>query len=174
MIDRRKTRQIHVGPVPVGGDAPITVQSMTTTKTADVDGTLAQVYALAGAGADIVRITCNEVEAAQGLAEIVPRSPVPIIADIHYQYRLALAALEAGVQGLRLNPGNIRKEDQIKAVGGVENLTEETMPEAHIRGDINTPYRCIGGAVFTMQRAGFARVGFISEPPGGPGTVVRQ
>ncbi len=89
---------------------------MTTTKTADVDGTLAQVYALAGAGADIVRITCNEVEAAQGLAEIVPRSPVPIIADIHYQYRLALAALEAGVQGLRLNPGNIRKEDQIKAV----------------------------------------------------------
>jgi (E)-4-hydroxy-3-methylbut-2-enyl-diphosphate synthase len=71
---------------------------------------------LAGAGADIVRITCNEVEAAQGLAEIVPRSPVPIIADIHYQYRLALAAMEAGVQGLRLNPGNIRKEDQIKTV----------------------------------------------------------
>ena len=100
----------------VGGSAPITVQSMTTTKTADVDGTLAQVYALAGAGADIVRITCNEVEAAQGLAEIVPRSPVPIIADIHYQYRLALAAMEAGVHGLRLNPGNIRKEDQIKTV----------------------------------------------------------
>jgi len=89
---------------------------MTTTKTADVDGTLAQVYALAGAGADIVRITCNEVEAAQGLAEIVPRSPVPIIADIHYQYRLALAAIEAGVQGLRLNPGNIRKEEHIKTV----------------------------------------------------------
>ena len=105
-----------MGTVVVGGDAPISVQSMTTTKTADVDGTLAQVYTLAGAGADIVRITCNEVEAAEGLAEIVPRSPVPIIADIHYQYRLALGALEAGVQGLRLNPGNIRKEDQIKAV----------------------------------------------------------
>ena len=115
-FQRRQTRQIHVGDVPVGGGAPITVQSMTTTKTADVDGTLAQVYALAGAGADIVRITCNEVEAAQGLAEIVPRSPVPIIADIHYQYRLALAAMEAGVQGLRLNPGNIRKEDHIKTV----------------------------------------------------------
>src|SRR5690554_7593043 len=100
-IQRRTTRQLHVGPVPVGGGAPVTVQSMTTTKTADVDGTLAQVYALAGAGADIVRITCNEVEAAQGLAEIIPRSPVPIIADIHYQYRLALAAIEAGVQGLR-------------------------------------------------------------------------
>lgn len=116
MFERRNTRQLHVGKVPVGGLSPVSVQSMTTTKTADVDGTLAQVYALAGAGADIVRITCNEVEAAQGLAEIVPRSPVPIIADIHYQYRLALAALEAGVQGLRLNPGNIRKEDQIKAV----------------------------------------------------------
>jgi len=89
---------------------------MTTTKTHDVDGTLAQVYALKGAGADIVRITCNTVEAAEGLAEIVPRSPVPIIADIHYQYRLALAAIEAGVAGLRLNPGNIRKEDQIKTV----------------------------------------------------------
>ncbi len=116
MTPRRVTRQLHVGKVAVGGDAPVSVQSMTTTKTADVDGTLSQVYALAGAGADIVRITCNEVEAAQGLAEIVPRSPVPIIADIHYQYRLALAALEAGVHGLRLNPGNIRKEDQIKAV----------------------------------------------------------
>ena len=115
-FERRQTRQIHVGKVPVGGGAPISVQSMTTTKTADVDGTLAQVYALAGAGADIVRITCNEVEAAEGLAEIVPRSPVPIIADIHYQYRLALAAMEAGVQGLRLNPGNICKEDQIKTV----------------------------------------------------------
>ena len=105
-----------MGRVPVGGGAPVSVQSMTTTKTADVDGTLAQVYALAGAGADIVRITCNDVAAAEGLAEIVPRSPVPIIADIHYQYRLALAALEAGVQGLRLNPGNIRKPDQIRAV----------------------------------------------------------
>ena len=116
MAHRERTRQIQVGRVPVGGGAPVSVQSMTTTKTADVDGTLAQVYALAGAGADIVRITCNDVAAAEGLAEIVPRSPVPIIADIHYQYRLALAALEAGVQGLRLNPGNIRKPDQIRAV----------------------------------------------------------
>ncbi|MDR9450374.1 MAG: flavodoxin-dependent (E)-4-hydroxy-3-methylbut-2-enyl-diphosphate synthase [Acidimicrobiia bacterium] len=113
---RKSTRQIHVGKVAVGGDAPVSVQSMTTTKTADVDATLSQVYALFGAGADIVRITCNDVEAAQGLAEIVPRSPVPIIADIHFQYRLALAALEAGVQGLRLNPGNIRDEQHIKTV----------------------------------------------------------
>jgi (E)-4-hydroxy-3-methylbut-2-enyl-diphosphate synthase len=113
---RRKTRQIAVGDVLVGGDAPISVQSMTTTKTADVDGTLQQVYDLAMAGADIVRCTCNEVEAAEGLARIVPRSPVPIVADIHHQYRMALAALEAGVQCLRLNPGNIRKPEHIKLV----------------------------------------------------------
>ena len=120
MIKRRVSRLLQVGngakAVAVGGGAPISVQSMCITKTADVDGTLAQVYALKGAGADIVRITCNDVEAAQGLAEIVPRSPVPIIADIHFQYRLALAALEAGVQGLRLNPGNIRNEEHIKTV----------------------------------------------------------
>ncbi len=116
MIERKRTKQIRVGDVAVGGDAPVSVQSMTTTKTADVDATLAQVYALRGAGADIVRITCNDIDAAQGLAEIVPRSPVPIVADIHFQYRLALAALEAGVDGLRLNPGNIRKAAHIKAV----------------------------------------------------------
>ena len=116
MYERRRTRQVHVGKVAVGGDAPISIQSMTTTKTADVDGTLAQIYALAGAGCDIVRCTCNEEEAAEGLAQIVPRSPVPIVADIHFQYRLALAALEAGVQALRLNPGNIRNGEHIKLV----------------------------------------------------------
>ena len=116
MFERRPTRRITVRDVPVGGGAPITVQSMTTTKTADVDGTLAQIYALAAAGADIVRCTCNEEEAAEGLAQIVPRSPVPIVADIHFQYRLALAAIEAGVDALRLNPGNIRKPEQIKLV----------------------------------------------------------
>ena len=115
-IERRKTRQVKVGDVAIGGDAPVSVQSMTTTKTADVEGTLEQIYALAGAGCDIVRCTCNDEAAAVGLAQIVPRSPVPIIADIHFQYRLALAAMEAGVQGLRLNPGNIRKPEHIKAV----------------------------------------------------------
>ncbi|HSM67234.1 MAG TPA: flavodoxin-dependent (E)-4-hydroxy-3-methylbut-2-enyl-diphosphate synthase [Ilumatobacteraceae bacterium] len=116
LVPRKPTRQISVGNVKVGGDAPITVQSMTITKTADVDGTLQQIYALAAAGADIVRCTCNETEAAEGLAQIVPRSPVPIIADIHHQYKMALAAMEAGVHGLRLNPGNIRKPEHIKAV----------------------------------------------------------
>ena len=113
---RKVTRQIMVGGVAVGGGAPITVQSMTITKTADHEATLAQIYALAGAGADIVRCTCNDLAAAEGLAQIVPRSPVPIIADIHHQYRMALAAMEAGVQGLRLNPGNIRRPEHIKAV----------------------------------------------------------
>src|SRR6185437_15558500 len=113
---RRTTRQIRVGDVPIGGGAPVSVQSMTTTKTADVDGTLAQIYALANAGADIVRCTCNEEAAAEGLAQIVPRAPVPIVADIHFHVEMALAALEAGVQGLRLNPGNLRKPEEIKLV----------------------------------------------------------
>src|SRR5437763_10421321 len=126
MIPRRTTRQIHVGSVAVGGDAPVTVQSMTTTKTADVDGTLAQIYALAGAGADIVRCTCNEKEAAEGLARIVPRSPVPIVADIHFHVEMALAALEAGVQCLRLNPGNLRTASEIKLVAA--ECTERGVP----------------------------------------------
>ncbi len=105
-----------VGTVPVGGGAPVTVQSMTITKTADVDGTLAQIYALSAAGADIVRCTCNEREAAEGLARIVPRSPVPIVADIHFHVEMALAALDAGVDCLRLNPGNLRKPEEIKLV----------------------------------------------------------
>jgi len=116
MFERRQPKQLTVGKVPVGGEAPITVQSMTTTKTADVEGTLQQIYALAAAGCDIVRCTCNDQEAAEGLAQIVPRSPIPIIADIHHQYKMALAAMEAGVHGLRLNPGNIRKPEHIKAV----------------------------------------------------------
>ncbi|MBG7603957.1 MAG: flavodoxin-dependent (E)-4-hydroxy-3-methylbut-2-enyl-diphosphate synthase [Actinobacteria bacterium] len=115
-VERKSTRKISVGNVEVGGDSPITVQSMTITKTADVEGTLQQIYALAAAGADIVRCTCNETEAAEGLAQIVPRSPVPIIADIHHQYKMAMAAMEAGVQGLRLNPGNIRRPEHIKIV----------------------------------------------------------
>src|SRR3954449_9705893 len=168
MIERRKTRLIHVGSVPVGGDSPITVQSMTITKTADAEATLQQIYALAGAGADIVRCTCNEEAAAEGLAQIVPRSPVPIIADIHFQYRLALAAMEAGVQGLRLNPGNIRKPAQIKAVAqeakdrglpiriGVNaGSLDPDIAEAH--GGI-TPEALVASA--QRELAYFAEVGF--------------
>jgi (E)-4-hydroxy-3-methylbut-2-enyl-diphosphate synthase len=122
MAPRRATRQIVLAhpssPVAVGGGAPVSIQSMTTTKTADVEGTLAQIYALAGAGADIVRCTCNDADAAAGLAHIVPRSPVPIVADVHNNHRMALAALEAGVHCLRLNPGNIKKPEHIKLIAG--------------------------------------------------------
>ena len=113
---RRKTTQINVGKVGVGSDFPVSVQSMTTTKTRNTDETLGQVYELANNGADIVRVTCNEIEAAESLVKICTRSPVPIVADIHFQYKLALAAIEAGVHGLRLNPGNIRNEQQVKEV----------------------------------------------------------
>ena len=116
MSERRQTSQIQVGKVGVGSDYPVSVQSMTTTKTRDTDETLGQVYELANNGADIVRVTCNEIEAAESLVKICARSPVPIVADIHFQYKLALAAIEAGVHGLRLNPGNIRNEKQIKEV----------------------------------------------------------
>jgi (E)-4-hydroxy-3-methylbut-2-enyl-diphosphate synthase len=116
MTTRRKTRQIQLGKVGIGSDFPVSVQSMTTTKTRDTDKTLEQIYELANNGADIVRVTCNEVEAAESLVKICTRSPVPIVADIHFQYKLALAAVKAGVQGLRLNPGNIRNEKHIKEV----------------------------------------------------------
>ena len=114
--NRRPTKQIMVGDVPVGGGSPVSVQSMTTTKTSDVEETLKQIYDLASAGADIVRCTCNDLAAAEGLAHIVPRSPVPIVADVHNQYKMALAAIASGVDCLRLNPGNIRKVEHIKAV----------------------------------------------------------
>ena len=113
---RRNTRQLMLGNVGIGSDHKVSVQSMTTTKTRNTDETLEQVYALAANGADIVRVTCNEIEAAESLVKICTRSPVPIVADIHFQYKLALAAIEAGVQGLRLHPGNIRNEEQIKLV----------------------------------------------------------
>lgn len=115
-FSRRRTRRISLGGVPVGDGAPVTVQSMTTTRTSDVEATVAQVYALRSAGADIVRVTCNDAPAAAALTEIVSRSPVPIVADVHFQHRLALAALEAGVAGLRLNPGNIRNAEHIRRV----------------------------------------------------------
>ena len=114
--NRRPTKQVMVGDDPVGGGSPVSVQSMTTTKTSDVEETLKQIYDLAAAGADIVRCTCNDLAAAEGLAHIVPRSPVPIVADVHNQYKMALAAIASGVDCLRLNPGNIRKVEHIKAV----------------------------------------------------------
>lgn len=107
MIRRRKTRQIRVGKVKIGGDAPITVQSMTKTDTRDVDATVDQIWALEAAGCDIVRVAVPVREAAERLSDIKKKIRIPLIADIHFNYKLALIALEQGVDGLRLNPGNI-------------------------------------------------------------------
>ena len=113
---RRKTRQVNIGGIKVGGDAPISVQTMTKTKTDDVAGTVAQIKAAADAGADIVRVTVNDKEAAAAMTEIVKQSPVPIVADIHFNHIFALKAIEAGVAKVRLNPGNIGSKDRIKQV----------------------------------------------------------
>ena len=116
IAERRRTRPIHVGRVPVGGGAPIAVQSMTTTQTADAAATLAQVRALAEAGADIVRLAVPDAEAAAALPGIVGGTPVPLVADIHFDYRLALGALDAGIHCIRLNPGNIGSPQRVREV----------------------------------------------------------
>jgi (E)-4-hydroxy-3-methylbut-2-enyl-diphosphate synthase len=116
MTQRRTTKPVFVGDVQVGGDAPVVVQSMTATDTADVAATLRQVHELAGLGCEIVRVAVPDKEAAAAMPEIVAKTPVPLIADIHFDYRWALASLKAGVHGLRLNPGNIRDPEKIRAV----------------------------------------------------------
>jgi (E)-4-hydroxy-3-methylbut-2-enyl-diphosphate synthase len=115
-IDRRKSRRIHVGPVPVGGGAPITVQTMTNTLTPDVRATIAQIRACAEAGADIVRVSCPDEASTVALREIVRESPVPIVADIHFHYRRAIEAAEAGAACLRINPGNIGAKERVREV----------------------------------------------------------
>ena len=115
-IQRRKTRRVHIGEVAVGGGAPISVQTMTKTRTGDVEATLAQIHHCTHAGCDIIRIAVPEAEDAEALRAIVPASPLPIVADIHFDHKLALAALDAGVQGLRLNPGNLRGEERIAQI----------------------------------------------------------
>ncbi|MRX27319.1 flavodoxin-dependent (E)-4-hydroxy-3-methylbut-2-enyl-diphosphate synthase [Kangiella sp. HZ709] len=115
-IKRRQSRQIMVGNVPVGGDAPIAVQSMTNTETCDVDATLAQINALADTGADIVRVSVPTMKAAEAFKLIKAQSPVPLVADIHFDYRIALQVAEYGVDCLRINPGNIGSEARVKAV----------------------------------------------------------
>ncbi|MBK1636460.1 flavodoxin-dependent (E)-4-hydroxy-3-methylbut-2-enyl-diphosphate synthase [Rhodovulum adriaticum] len=115
-IERRKSRQIHVGPVAVGGDAPISVQTMTNTVTTDIKGTIGQVQRAAEAGADIVRISVPDEDSSRALKEIVAESPVPIIADIHFHYKRGIEAAEAGAACLRINPGNIGDEKRVREV----------------------------------------------------------
>ena len=118
-MTRNETKRIYVGGIPVGGGAPVTVQSMCNTKTSDADATLAQIRRLAEAGCDIIRVAVPDAAAAAALPEICAGSPLPVVADIHFDYRLALAAAEAGVAKIRINPGNIGSADRVKAVAEV-------------------------------------------------------
>ena len=110
------TRQIVVGGIPIGGGAPVVIQSMLNTKTTDVEGSLSQIRALAAAGCQIARLAVPNMEAARGFAEICKESPLPLVADIHFDYKLAIAAAEGGASKIRINPGNIGGEDRVKAV----------------------------------------------------------
>lgn len=125
-IKRRKSRQIMVGKVPVGGDAPIAVQSMTNTETCDVEATLAQIKALEKVGVDIVRVSVPSMEAAEAFKLIRQQAGVPLIADIHFDYRIALQVLKYGVDCLRINPGNIGREDRVRAV--IESARDKDVP----------------------------------------------
>ncbi len=115
-IQRRKSRQIHVGRVPVGGGAPISVQTMTNTLTADVAATVAQIKQAEAVGADIVRVSCPDEESTAALAQIVKQVSVPIVADIHFHYRRAIEAAQAGAACLRINPGNIGSAERVREV----------------------------------------------------------
>lgn len=116
MFKRKKTRMIHIGPVAIGGGAPISVQSMCNTKTTDTKATVAQIKALQAAGCDIVRLAVPDMKAAKNLHNIIAQVNVPLVADIHFDYKLALEAIEQGISALRLNPGNIGGEEKVKAV----------------------------------------------------------
>ena len=120
------TRQIVVGGIPIGGGAPVVIQSMLNTKTTDVEGSLGQLRALAAAGCQIARLAVPNMEAARGFAEICKESPLPLVADIHFDYKLAIAAAEGGASKIRINPGNIGGEDRVKAV--VEVCKEKRIP----------------------------------------------
>ena len=115
-IYRRKSRKIHVGRVPVGGDSPITVQTMTNTLTSDIAGTVAQIRAAEQVGADIVRVSCPDEESTAALKHIVPQVAVPIVADIHFHYKRAIEAAQAGAACLRINPGNIGSQERVNEV----------------------------------------------------------
>jgi len=133
MITRRKSRKVYVGGVPIGGDAPITVQTMTKTKTSDIEATVRQIKEAEEAGCDIIRVTVNDKEAAEAIKEIVRRSNIPIVADIHFNHIFALKALEAGVATVRINLGNIGSEERIKEV-----LTKAKERKIPIRIGVNS------------------------------------
>jgi (E)-4-hydroxy-3-methylbut-2-enyl-diphosphate synthase len=116
MTPRRKTRQVTVGRIPIGGDAPVALQSMTSTYTYDIDKTLEQIHQLARAGADLVRVAVPDKRDTEALKQIIPASPVPIVADVHFHFERALEAIAAGVHKIRLNPGNIQDRAEVRRV----------------------------------------------------------
>ena len=144
-IKRRPSTQIKVGNVLIGGDAPIAVQSMTNTRTTDVGATVAQIRAIAAAGADLVRVSVPTMEAAEAFKLIKQQSPIPLVADIHFDYRIALKVAEYGVDCLRINPGNIGREDRIRAV--VDAARDHNIPirigvnGGSLEADIQEKYR---------------------------------
>ncbi|NLV91177.1 MAG: flavodoxin-dependent (E)-4-hydroxy-3-methylbut-2-enyl-diphosphate synthase [Firmicutes bacterium] len=123
---RQQTRQVKVKDVPIGGGAPVSIQSMTNTRTEDIAATLQQIKALAEAGCEIIRLAVPHAAAVEALPAIVAQSPIPVVADIHFDYRLALGAIEAGVHKLRINPGNIGSRDRVEAV--VKAAAERNIP----------------------------------------------
>ena len=149
MKERKITKQIIIGGVPVGGGAPVVIQSMNNTKTADVESTLAQLRALKAAGCQIGRLAVPDAEAAEALKKIVPSSPMPLVADIHFDYRLALMSIENGIDALRINPGNIGSEEKVKAV--IDAAKDKNIP---IRIGIN------GGS---LEKDLLAKYGYTAE-----------
>jgi (E)-4-hydroxy-3-methylbut-2-enyl-diphosphate synthase len=165
---RRKTRQVTIGNVKVGGGAPISVQTMTKTKTSDVEGTVRQIIQAADAGCDIVRVTVNDKEAAEAIGKIIQQSPIPVVADIHFNHVFALKAIEANVAKVRLNPGNIGNKDRIHQVlsaardkgipiriGVNSGSLEEDILEKHGYPTAEALYESAMRHVNTCEEAGF-------------------
>ena len=150
-MNRTQTKQIHVGPVAIGGGAPVAVQSMCNTHTSDARATIEQIARLHDAGCEIIRLAVPDQAAADALPEIVHASPMPVVADIHFDYRLALAAAKAGVHKIRINPGNIGEPDNVRKVAeacrelrgmierGEENRTHMLFPPKLIIRDTTLP-----------------------------------
>ena len=126
-FERRRTRQIHIGNIPIGGGAPISVQSMCNTKTTDTEATVRQIRELAAAGCDIVRLAVPDMEAAKNLGNIIRQVKTPLVADIHFDYKLALEAMAQGIAALRINPGNIGGTERVKKSPG-ENSARRRYP----------------------------------------------
>lgn len=165
VIARKETRPVHVGNLVIGGGAPIVVQSMTNTDTRDVTATLRQIEALAAAGCELIRVAVPDHEAAAKLKEIVRQAPLPVVADIHFDYRLALAAIEAGVAKLRINPGNIGGSDRVRAVVRAAQANGVALRIGANAGSLHRDYlaRCRGDVVAAMLASVEDQLALVTE-----------